>query len=353
MRGDKQFDPWILEASDTSRYLLTTVIFGPEKSGKSTLLKSWIGKDFTEVYEPTIGANVISKNLISVPVKLKIWDLAGHERYYSLYPMYYRLGKLGLCCIDLSNFNRVKLEKQIKDFQKNAPGSPIILIGAKQDLVDEHSHAVAELEKISEEWKLPYILTSAKDKRGFEELEACIVAELRQRVTKLASTPLQKCFAEMSELTQQLPKAKKLKIQKKLYDLRQFFASQEDPQALCNYLEHFITDSKNILGEHPLRERFIRLIGIIATSVFTAFLAFSIGFFIGLGLGAWSGPAAFISAFAAGSVAAYLVATGGIAGAAIGGGITAQTFFTKSNTMLENLSNKLNEVQRDLVKKGN
>ncbi len=352
MPPEEQRVSYTLDPFHCAKIEVPIAIFGPEQSGKSTLMKTWNGKEknFKERYEPTIGAELHHKKLLSVSVKLKIWDLAGPKCYFSIYPMYYRQIKVGLCCFDLSNLDEVLVNKFITDFQNNT-NAPLILIGNVKDFNRTRSNSIDKVIRIAKGRSLPYLLMSAKEKLGFGQLEAQIINTIKLQSSELASTRLQKNLEEFSKLTYCLPPEKKLKIQTKLYELHGELSCEDEPRVLSEILTSFVTECHKILGKHPLMERLVKLAAIIVASALTAFITFSIGFLIGLGLCAWSGPAALITAFATGSAAAYLVVTAGIAGAALVGGVTAHSLFIKPNVIVKNLSNQLEELQQDFVNK--
>jgi len=79
---------------------------GESAVGKSSLLAQYIDQDFSQGHMPTIGIEYKQKvmNLNNnKQVKIQIWDTAGHERFRTITPVYYRNIDGALLIFDITN----------------------------------------------------------------------------------------------------------------------------------------------------------------------------------------------------------------------------------------------------------
>jgi small GTP-binding protein len=113
--------------------------------------------------QPTVGATFSTKahTFQGKTILVQIWDTAGHERFRSMTPLYFRGAKIVLIVFaldDLSSFEDVDVWNGIVD--EHVPNVAKILVGNKSDL---SGRAVAE-EKAKQKAKeigADYIETSA------------------------------------------------------------------------------------------------------------------------------------------------------------------------------------------------
>ena len=67
---------------DVKEFVFKIVVLGDAAVGKTSLINMYIEQSFSEDYKPTLGANIIRKdvhvNEINASVRLIMWDLAGH-----------------------------------------------------------------------------------------------------------------------------------------------------------------------------------------------------------------------------------------------------------------------------------
>ena len=82
----RQLDPFF-------EYQFRIILIGDAGVGKSSLLRSFTDGTFFEYSDPTVGVDFFSR-VIKVqdgsPIKLQLWDTAGHERFRSITRSYYR-----------------------------------------------------------------------------------------------------------------------------------------------------------------------------------------------------------------------------------------------------------------------
>ena len=120
------------------------VLLGETSVGKTSIMNRIIYGCFGEYNGPTIGAAFFSKKFKynNGLIKLDFWDTAGHERYNSLVPIYYKHAKVIIFVVDISSINKYNesIQKvkfylhQIKKYRE-CDNSKIILVGNKVDLI--------------------------------------------------------------------------------------------------------------------------------------------------------------------------------------------------------------------------
>ena len=75
-------------------YQFRVILIGDSGVGKSSLLRCFTDGTFAEISDPTVGVDFFAR-IIKVadgtPIKLQLWDTAGHERFRSITKSYYRL----------------------------------------------------------------------------------------------------------------------------------------------------------------------------------------------------------------------------------------------------------------------
>ena len=74
-------------------YQFRVILIGDSGVGKSSLLRCFTDGTFFEVSDPTVGVDFFARVLKvadGTPIKLQLWDTAGHERFRSITKSYYR-----------------------------------------------------------------------------------------------------------------------------------------------------------------------------------------------------------------------------------------------------------------------
>mmetsp|Transcript_28302 Transcript_28302/g.39493 ORF Transcript_28302/g.39493 Transcript_28302/m.39493 type:complete len:211 (+) Transcript_28302:163-795(+) len=145
---------------------LKIILLGDSGVGKSCLLKSFMGKEFSEGYVSTIGVDFEMKQTIvdGKKVNLQIWDTAGQERFRTITTSYYRSCDAILVVFDISDsttFDNVEL--WLEDVRSYAqPDVDVILIGNKVDLYLERKVPFETAKIFADNSGMSYIETSAK-----------------------------------------------------------------------------------------------------------------------------------------------------------------------------------------------
>jgi small GTP-binding protein len=130
-----------------NEYVFKISVVGAYGTGKTSLINRFIDRGFQEDYKPTLGANIVAKDVYitvegvdhPVLVRLVLWDIAGQERYDAVRAMYFQ-GCAG--CLFIYDVTRPQTFEEIKtkwlnDFTTHADrGAKYVLIGNKIDLED-------------------------------------------------------------------------------------------------------------------------------------------------------------------------------------------------------------------------
>jgi Rho family protein len=108
--------------------------------GKTSVVNSFVGKDFPSMYIPTIGSNIARKEykLKDIHIRLNIWDIGGQRSFNPLNPVFFSNLDVAFLIFDLSN-PKESLQEIKKMYLKNvsnfSPDCIIYLIGNKSDLI--------------------------------------------------------------------------------------------------------------------------------------------------------------------------------------------------------------------------
>jgi len=165
-----------MTAEEVKEYVFKIVILGDSAVGKTSLINQYVEATFQEDYKPTLGANIIRKDVIidhiNAKVRLIMWDLAGQEKYNVIRSMYFQGCVGALLVYDItrnSTFESITL-KWLKDFSKYVKKEGgYVVIGNKMDLKDQRAVKPELGERLAKEIKAStFIETSAKFNENVE-----------------------------------------------------------------------------------------------------------------------------------------------------------------------------------------
>jgi small GTP-binding protein len=155
--------------TDAAQVPVFKVVFvGNESVGKTSIIMSYCGHDFSEDRLPTVGSGLVSREITAHSHKavLQIWDTAGQERYRSLVPMYAKGADVAIVVFDVSNPQSFDdLSHWISQLDD---GCQIVIAGNKYDLGFENSRD--EYRHWAEANSFCLLFVSALTKYGIDEL---------------------------------------------------------------------------------------------------------------------------------------------------------------------------------------
>ncbi len=159
-----------MSVEEIKEFVFKITVLGNSAVGKTSLINQYIEQSFKEDYKPTLGANIIRKDVfiddINAKCRLILWDLAGQEKYNVIRSMYFQgcVGALLVYDVTRHNtFNDIQ-DRWLRDFKKYVKKEgTYVLIGNKADLEDHRAVSKDEGEKLAKSIEASdFIETSAK-----------------------------------------------------------------------------------------------------------------------------------------------------------------------------------------------
>jgi small GTP-binding protein len=161
-------------------YRFKFVILGDHEVGKTSIIRRFVEKKFTEDYRATIGLNVLTHTFefFGNEIGVTLYDLGAQKFFRRFRKVYYTGAQAAFIVFDLSNresFNNVlNWYQELKEFTTNEE-IPIVLVGNKSDLNEDrqvfYQEGVKQANELSEREiiKLSYIETSALTGENVED----------------------------------------------------------------------------------------------------------------------------------------------------------------------------------------
>ena len=165
-------------AEENYDFIFKILLLGNSDVGKSSLILRYVDQVWSDTFVPTIGVDfkVKTLELQNKQIKMQIWDTAGQERFRNVISSYFR-GAHGILLIyDVTNRDSFKnLESWLIEIEKNASENVLkILIGNKNDLVDDKEIKTEEGQAFANRNGMQFIETSAKENTNVTEAFECL-----------------------------------------------------------------------------------------------------------------------------------------------------------------------------------
>jgi len=201
---------------------IKVTILGLWGVGKTSVVNSFVGKDFPSMYIPTIGSNIARKEykLNDIHIRLNIWDIGGQRSFNPLNPVFFSNLDAAFLIFDLSN-PKETLQEIKKTYLKNlsnfSPDCIIYLIGNKSDLIKPEEFEILLNNIRQYEIKgYPIIFVSAKSQDNISEVFSLAVLDFLKKLEK-ESNDLQ--FKNVNEKFLDLIKKNEKEMQKLIINL--------------------------------------------------------------------------------------------------------------------------------------
>ena len=171
------------EDDQRKKLSIKLLLIGDSEVGKTSLLLKYTEHIFPEEHIATIGVEYKDKYIIkdNYNIRLQIWDTAGQERFHSITKNIYRNTNGVIFIYDITKketFDNIK--NWILDLQSASADIKGIILGNKNDLTDKREVNMTDLKELGEQYKMPYMETSAKNNVNVNEGFELIVNELLQ-----------------------------------------------------------------------------------------------------------------------------------------------------------------------------
>jgi len=154
-------------------YLFKTISVGSGSVGKTSLIKRFAEGTFRETYIPTLGVDFATKvlKIEEQTIKLVLFDTGGQELLGRLRPYYYRGANGAIVCFDItSKISFDSLDNWISEIYLHVGKIPLIIVGNKADLEGQREVSREQAEVFTQNKRLNYIETSAKEGKGVNEM---------------------------------------------------------------------------------------------------------------------------------------------------------------------------------------
>jgi small GTP-binding protein len=163
-------------------------VLGQWGVGKTSMVNTFVGKDFPSMYIPTIGSNIVRKEykLKNNHIRLNIWDIGWQRSFNPLNPVFFSNLDSALLLFDLSNPKESLqeiIETYLKNLSKHSPECIMYLVGNKSDLLKpEDSEILLNNIRKYQIQGFPIIFVSAKTQDNIVELFTLVIFDFLKKL---------------------------------------------------------------------------------------------------------------------------------------------------------------------------
>lgn len=138
-----------------------------------------------EDYEPTKADSYRKKVKIgNDEVQIDILDTAGQEDYAAIRDNYFRSGEGFLCVFSITEHESFEATQDFREQILRVKGDeniPFLLVGNKSDLSGKRAVSLDQALRLADQWKVPYIETSAKTRLNVDKVFNDLMEEIYKR----------------------------------------------------------------------------------------------------------------------------------------------------------------------------
>jgi len=163
-------------------------VLGQWGVGKTSMVNTFVGKDFPSMYIPTIGSNIVRKEyrLKDNHIRLNIWDIGGQRSFNPLNPVFFSNLDSALLLFDLNNPKESLqeiIETYLKNLSKHSPECTMYIVGNKSDLLKpEDSEILLNNIRKYQIQGFPIIFVSAKTQDNIVELFTLVIFDFLRKL---------------------------------------------------------------------------------------------------------------------------------------------------------------------------
>ncbi len=174
---------------DKRKWAIKLTVLGDQAVGKTSLIDKYITNSFNQNYQPTLGVNIVTKDIRiqedNSEIRLLLWDIAGQDKYELTRQMFFQGCAGTLLVYDMtrySTFQRIA-SKWLEDFKNYGRLDGVyLLIGNKSDLKDSIKVSSEEGKLFSKKIEaVEFIETSAKYGENVEKAFKTIVSHVLRK----------------------------------------------------------------------------------------------------------------------------------------------------------------------------
>ncbi|XP_044256558.1 ras-related protein Rab-38 isoform X3 [Tribolium madens] len=184
------------KTTERKDHLYKILVIGDLGAGKTSIIKRYVHRFFTQHYRATIGVDFALKVLNwddNTLIRLQLWDIAGQERYGNMTRVYYKEAVGAFIVFDVTRTNTfesvAKWKSDLDSKVQLSDGSPIpcVLLANKCDQQKEGlvNHPSKMDEYCKENGFTTWFETSAKDNINIDEAANALVKKILENDTLL------------------------------------------------------------------------------------------------------------------------------------------------------------------------
>ncbi|MFX1454464.1 MAG: GTP-binding protein [Promethearchaeota archaeon] len=168
------------------KYRFKVAVVGDGGVGKTSLIKRFTGANFNLDYVKTIGAqySVYDKEIEGDLVRVLFWDIAGSDSFHFLRPNFFKNSRAVIFVYSLEDtpYGKKSFDHVVdwhKDFIINCGDIPFIIIGNKNDLIDEDKIDDSKVQELFKNYNfLGHYIASARTGQGVDDAFNKIIEKL-------------------------------------------------------------------------------------------------------------------------------------------------------------------------------
>jgi small GTP-binding protein len=163
--------------TDVKRISKKIVLLGDPSVGKTSVARKFVYDIFDDIYISTLGTKVTKKQIVyddlfkntRVELTMLVWDVMGQHDFSKYHQVAYTGCMGGIIVCDISRKETIKNWEYWRKSLFDSEGQiPLILIGNKYDLANNHKPEIELFQTLTKESNYPTFFTSAKTGENIE-----------------------------------------------------------------------------------------------------------------------------------------------------------------------------------------